>query len=216
MATIPKQTNVFFQENPTVKTRVRRSMKRDCKAVMCIKSVVTFPQFSVVEQIQTIKSKKGARKVKATTLDNLRDVLEKGGNFGHPAFWVHIPLPEAHTTHDIVGTDERGAEQSNNLDEIAHILELAAQYGGHLDAGHTDTTGHMETGHLDAGHLGSSTGQLDITSSEQNTTDHHLVTFKLNDNAKELENNQTLGLANNFLCVGNASTLSSSSHIVTQ
>ena len=107
-------------------------MKRDCKAVMCIKSIVTFPEFSIVDKIHGVKSKKGCRKLKATTLDNLRDGVEKGESIGHPAFWVHIPLPEAHSTHDILDTSSKVTDHGN-MDEISHILQLAAQYGGHLE-----------------------------------------------------------------------------------
>lgn len=117
------------KENPAIKQRTRRSLKRDCKAVMCIKSIVSFPEFTVQETISEVKSKKGCRKLKAKTLDKIRNAVEKGESIGHPAFWVYIPLPEAHSTHDLESEADK-AVNLENVDEIAQILNAAAQYGG--------------------------------------------------------------------------------------
>ena len=65
-----------------MKARLRRSLKRDCKAVMCIKSIVSFPEFTVQDTISEIKSKKGCRKLKAETLDKIRGSVEKGESIG--------------------------------------------------------------------------------------------------------------------------------------
>lgn len=52
--------------------------------------------------MSTVKSKKGRRKLKETALSRVRSSLYSGQSVGHPAFWLNIPLPEAHTTHELV------------------------------------------------------------------------------------------------------------------
>ena len=93
----------------TTRKRSRRSLKRDCKAVMCIKSVVSFPEFDIRDAMSTVKSKKGRRKLKETALSRVRNSLHSGQSVGHPAFWLNIPLPEAHTTHELVPPPSLGA-----------------------------------------------------------------------------------------------------------
>ena len=83
------------------------------------------------ENIHEVKTKKGCRKLKAATLDKIRHAVDVGESIGHPAFWVYIPLPDAHTTHDVLA--EPGKILDNeNMDEIAQILNVAAQYGGQV------------------------------------------------------------------------------------
>lgn len=69
---------------------------------MCIKSVVSFPEFDICDAMSNVKSKKGRRKLKETALSRVRSSLYSGQSVGHPAFWLNIPLPEAHTTHELV------------------------------------------------------------------------------------------------------------------
>ena len=141
---------------PRSRKRSRRSLKRDCKAVMCIKSVVSFPEFDIRDSMLAIKSKKGCRKLKEAALSRVRSSLSGGQSVGHPAFWLNIPLPEAHTTHELVPpllspqshTSKADIRLSNTADEqpssgcvgssgndggldaISQIVNVAAQYGG--------------------------------------------------------------------------------------
>lgn len=106
---------------------------------MCIKSIVAFPDFTVEDKINGVKSKKGCRKIKAAALETVRKSVEKGEAVGHPAFWVCIPLPEAHTTHDLSSDSDTAqneaqvSQESESIDAIAHILHVAAQYGGKIE-----------------------------------------------------------------------------------
>jgi len=103
---------------------------------MCIKSIVAFSDFNVEEDMIGIKTKKGCRKIKAATLEKVRHAILNGETIGHAAFWVCVPLPEAHTTHDLNPVHSQENEETEeeppveNMDAITHILNVAAQYGG--------------------------------------------------------------------------------------
>ena len=101
--------------------------------MMCIKSIVCFPEYTVKDSIQKASSKKACRKLKASALNQIRDAFLNGEAIGHPAFWLHVPSPEAHTTHDLTpqNVEETLTEQpTDGMDAITHILNVAAQYGG--------------------------------------------------------------------------------------
>ncbi|XP_066928980.1 uncharacterized protein [Clytia hemisphaerica] len=130
-----------------VKKRSRRSLKRDCKAMMCIKSIVCFPEHTVKHSIQKASSKKACRKLKASALNQIRDAFLNGEAIGHPAFWLHVPLPEAHTTHDLFpeNVEERLIEQpTDSMDAITHILSVAARYGSKVQMSSKGTDNVLE------------------------------------------------------------------------
>ena len=82
-----------------------------------------------------VKTKKGCRKIKAAALEKVRNAVTNGTSTGHPAFWVCVPLPDAHTTHDLNPINLQESEETEetpveNMDAITHILNVAAQYGG--------------------------------------------------------------------------------------
>ena len=119
------------RENPCAKIRAdRRSKKRDCKASLFVKSIVAFPEYSITERLRGVSSKKGVRKLKAATLGTLRGCIERGELQGEPGFWLHVPLPQAHTTHDVLDVSQDGSCFSDAMnDDIANLLQCAPMKG---------------------------------------------------------------------------------------
>lgn len=121
---------------------------------MCIKSVVSFPEFNIQDALQNVKSKKGRRKIKENALGKVRASLVSGENIGHPAFWLNIPLPDAHTTHELAplflhqrkqrtsGGQQQGVCISNTTDGEEFAVASVGEGGeGCVDIGQEDNDG---------------------------------------------------------------------------
>ena len=73
---------------------------------MCIKSIVSFDQYALPTEQLPQKSKR-VRNMKENKLKALRLALQSGDCTAVPGFWLHIPLPEAHTSHDLLTDPNR-------------------------------------------------------------------------------------------------------------